>query len=200
METVVELSNFRLQLSDLMLEKTERPFVCDGSPLHTWAFVVGLNPATTLRQEFWSFWDDSHGFDRVKFDREYGEVRGTKTGNRPRIEAISKAFPKGACLETNIYPSPTKSAPMLRKDQRRTAVFEFLFNTIQPKALYIHGAPTVRFFGTVNPDLEEFADDTPVRTQLWDRSVTIMLRRRRALYTAACEEATQYGRALAASS
>ena len=63
------LGEFREQLSALMVDRTERPFVCDGSPLQAQVFVVGLNPATTLREDFWSFWDDSAGFDRGKFDR-----------------------------------------------------------------------------------------------------------------------------------
>jgi hypothetical protein len=182
-----------------MLDKVERPFVCDGSPLQTQMFVVGLNPATALRQNFWCFWDDSRGFDREKFDREYREVRAMKTGNRPRIEAISRAFPRGLCLETNIYSSPTKTAPMLRRDQKRTEAFEFLFRTIQPKALYIHGAPVVQFFTCVNAEIGGFDDDTPIRTRLWDHAIVVMLRRRRALYTASCEAAHEFGRALAAS-
>lgn len=193
-----QLIEFRRQLSALMIEQTERPFVCDDSPLNTWAFVVGLNPATPLRSSFWEFWDDSFGFNRATFEKEYGALRPTKTGNRPRIEAVSKAFPKGACLETNIYASPTKSAPMLRPAQKRTAGFEFLFQTIQPRALFIHGAPTVKFFSTVNPELDQIDDDVPVKTQLWGKDVVVMLRRRRALYTAAVDQAHKNGLMLAA--
>jgi len=86
---------------------------------------------------------------------------------------------------------------MLRRDQKRTEAFEFLFRTIQPKALYIHGAPVVRFFTKeVNPEIDGFDDDTPIRTRLWDHAIVVMLRRRRALYTASAYE---FGRALAAS-
>jgi hypothetical protein len=196
----VQLIEFRRQLSDIMIEQMERPFVCDGSPLNTLAFVVGLNPATLLSRNFWDFWDDSLGFNRASFDEEYGMLRPTKTGNRPRIEAVSQAFPKGACLETNIYASPTKRAPMLRPDQKRTAGFEFLFQTIQPRALFIHGAETARFFGTVNPELDQVDDDVPVKTQLWGKDVVVMLRRRRALYTAAVDQAHANGLNLAAAS
>lgn len=199
-ERAVGLTEFRHQLSTLMLETNERPFVCDGSPLSTWAFVVGLNPATLLQRSFWDFWDDARGFNRAIFEQEYGVLRPTKTGNRPRIEAISRAFPKGACLETNIYASPTKNGPMLRKDQKRTDVFEFLFQSIQPKALFIHGAPTVKFFSSVNPEIGLLDDDVPVSTRLWGKNVTVMLRRKRALYTAAVDQANVYGSILAAAS
>lgn len=194
----MQLNEFRRQLSAIMIEATERPFVCDRSPLSTWAFVVGLNPATALSRNFWDFWDDSIGLNRASFDEEYGVLRPTKTGNRPRIEAVSKAFPKGTCLETNIYASPTRSAPMLRPDQKRTAAFEFLFHTIQPRALFIHGAETASFFSTVNPELDLVDDDVPVKTKLWGKDVVIMLRRRRALYTAALDQAHANGLKLAA--
>ena len=191
------LREFREQLTALMVEQTERPFVCDGSPLRCKVFVVGLNPATTLREEFWSYWDDATGFDRGDFDRKYGDVRPTKSGNRPRIEAITRAFPRGDCLETNIHSSPTKSGPMLKANQKRTAVFEYLTDVLRPKALFIHGAPTCRYFAKLSPDIDGFPDDTPQHTMLWGRNVIVMLRRRRALYTAAVNEAAKLGQLLA---
>ena len=191
------LSEFREQLTALMVERTERPFVCDGSPLQTQVFVVGLNPATTLREDYWSFWSDSTGFDRGNFDRKYGDVRPKKSGNRPRIEAITRAFPKGLCLETNIHSSPTKSGPMLKANQKRTAVFEYLTSVLLPKALFIHGAPTCHYFAKLNSEIEGLPDDTPKHTMLWDRDVIVMLRRRRALYTAAVDEAAELGLLLA---
>jgi hypothetical protein len=191
------LKAFREQLASLMVERTERPFVCDGSPLEAQVFVVGLNPATTLREDFWSFWNDSAGFDRRSFDLKYGAVRPKKSGNRPRIEAITRAFPRGQCLETNIYSSPTKSGPMIKANQKRTAVFEQLIAMVQPKALFIHGAPTYRYFAKLSRDIEGLPDDTPKQIVLWGRNVTVMLRRHRALYTVALSEAESFGQLLA---
>jgi len=119
----VELTEFRHRLSGLMLDKVERPFVCDGSPLQTQMFVVGLNPATALRKNFWCFWDDSRGFDREKFDREYREVRAMKTGNRPRIEAISRAFPRASAsrrISTRAPQRPRRCSAVIRRGQKHS--------------------------------------------------------------------------------
>lgn len=89
---------------------------------------------------------------------------------------------------------------MLRPDQKRTDAFEFLFKTIRPRAMFIHGAPTVRFFGAMNLDINDLDDDVPVRTRVWGNDVVIMLRRQRALYTASVQEAHKNGVALAAAS
>lgn len=196
-ESTVTLFEFRKQLSKRMFDSRERPFVCDGSPLKTSVFIVGHNPATPLSQEFWSFWNDSSGFDRIKFDLEYKDVRPVKSGNRPRIEEIARAFPTGCCLETNIYSTPTKSAPMLQPDQQRTAAFNFLAETIQPETLFIHGKETTKYFAKLNSAIEGMPDNMPIRTTLWGRDVTVMLRRRRPLYTVAYSEAAQLGQMLA---
>jgi hypothetical protein len=34
----------------------DRSFVCDGSPLDCTVFIVGCNPATDTRTEFWHYW------------------------------------------------------------------------------------------------------------------------------------------------
>ena len=86
---------------------------------------------------------------------------------------------------------------MLKPNQKRTAVFEYLADVLEPKALFIHGAPTYRYFAKLSPQIEGLPDDTPSSVVLWDRRVIVMLRRRRALYTAAVTEAERYGQLLA---
>jgi hypothetical protein len=39
-----------------------RPFLCDGNPYDCEAFIVGINPASSV--SFWSFWNDETGFDK----------------------------------------------------------------------------------------------------------------------------------------
>lgn len=111
----MNLAAFRAGVQARMVESTERPFVCDGSPLSARVFIVGFNPATTLPVSFWSFWSDEKGFDRSSFADAYGAVRPTKSGNRPRIEAIASAFLPGACIETTIHCRPSASADELSK-------------------------------------------------------------------------------------
>lgn len=33
----------------------DRPFICDGSPPERTVFIVGCNPATASRAEFWRY-------------------------------------------------------------------------------------------------------------------------------------------------
>jgi hypothetical protein len=75
----MELAQFRVEVTQRMAHENERPFVCDGSPLDAWAFIVGFNPATTLKEPFWSSWHDQTGFDRARFDAGYREVRKRKS-------------------------------------------------------------------------------------------------------------------------
>jgi hypothetical protein len=192
----MNLKQFRADIGNLMIEETERPFVCGDSPLNASVFIVGFNPATTLEKSFWSYWNDVTGFNRELFNSDYSKLR-TKRGNRPRIEAIAAAFSSGTCLETNIYSSPTKTAAMLRPEQRRTAVFEYLYNTVKPKALYIHSVPAVEFFSKHNPRINSFDDDVATPTTILGRDVVVMLRRKSALYTMAVDDAKKCGRALA---
>lgn len=192
----MELKQFRCSIGALMVEENERPFVCSGSPLQASVFIVGFNPATALEKSFWSYWNDATGFNRELFNADYSKLRA-KRGNRPRIEAVAAAFPKGTCLETNIYSSPTKRAAMLRPEQRRTAVFEFLFNTIQPKALYIHSVAAVKFFSALTPEIASFDDDVAMPTRVMERDVVVMLRRKKALYTMRLDDAKNCGIVLA---
>jgi hypothetical protein len=193
----VELREFREQLAAAMVDQKERPFVGDGSPFKAKAFIVGRNPATPLDREFWYFWDDTKGFDRAKFDAEYHKVRPTKTGTRPRIEAISSAFALGECLETNIYSIPTTAGHPLRAEQKRTVAFEFLLRTLKPRALYIYGACTAQWFNELCPALEGLRDDELAVVEFQGRPTAVMLRRHAALYTASILAAAEFGRQFA---
>jgi hypothetical protein len=102
-----DLRRFREGLETYLKDSHARPFVCTGSPLECRSFVVGLNAATRLDDSFLSYWSDTDGFDRQKFDRDLAVQhprRGKGTGNRPRIEAIAKEMTP-CCSSTATNPS-----------------------------------------------------------------------------------------------
>lgn len=140
-----KLIEFREQLQPLMGGDTSRPFVCDGNPLDCRFFVVGFNPATTVGRDFWQYWSDETGFDKYDFMYDYRRVRKLR-GARPRIEAIVEQFPSNWCLETNICSVPTKRASDLASSDKRTAIFQFLFEAIRPEFVFVHSNEPIEFF------------------------------------------------------
>ena len=142
------LRSFRERLTALMQTDDERPFLCNGDPLTTKAFIVGFNPATTVTGHFWDYWSDETGFDKKRFMEAYLAVRKLR-GARPRIEAIVSELPPGAALETNICSRPTKRAADLAKTDQRTETFKFLFETIKPALVYVHSNQPIAYMEMV---------------------------------------------------
>lgn len=142
---MVSLAQFRTEVAALMESPHERPFVCSGSPIDCSVFIVGFNPATRLELPFWSFWADSHGFDRAKFINEYERARSIK-GARVRLNAMVPRFPFGSVLETNICSEPTRRATDLKKEDRRTAIFQYLLKTIRPQLIFLHSNEPIKYF------------------------------------------------------
>lgn len=126
----------------------ERPFVCSGSPVSCCVFLVGFNPATRLESPFWDFCNDSEGFDRTRFINEYESLRPVK-GVRLRLNAMVPRFPIGSVLETNICSESTKKAADLKPMDRRTDIFQYLFEKIRPRVVFIHSNEPIKFFRTI---------------------------------------------------
>ena len=183
------LKRFRADLSTLMRSPHERPFVCSGSPISCSVFLVGFNPATRLESPFWDFWNDSKGFDRTRFINEYESLRPVR-GVRPRLNAMLPRFPVGAVLETNICSEPTSRAADLKRMDRRTDIFRYLFETIRPRVVFLHSNEPIKFFRTLLDDprtelphhtlVEASAQDIPVKVcasegPLWRKSVAEMV-------------------------
>lgn len=138
-----ELHAFKAGLEAYLTDPHARPFVCTGSPFRCRSFVVGFNAATRLKDPFSSYWSDSTGFDRAKFDVDYAETR-PRRGNRPRIEIIADAI--APCLETNLHAIPTRKARQLSKEDQRDPVIGYLFQAIKPELVFVHGNEPIRFF------------------------------------------------------
>ncbi len=128
-----------------------RPFVCEGSPIPSQVFLVGANPATEMSRPFWDFWDDAIGFDKARWFDQYlidranatlkpGKTRRNPVSNtRQRLAWIVEAAHPVDCLETNVYSEATETIGELGAEQRVTRIFEFLFTTIRPQLLVLHG-------------------------------------------------------------
>ncbi len=127
-----------------------RPFVCDGDPMQCKAFVVGANPATKGSCDFWHFWDDEKGFDKVAWFRRYCDERA-KNGKpisptRERIAKIVGAASEVKILETNLFGVPTGKQAELRREDKQSSIFDFLLSSIAPKVILFHGAPAAAHF------------------------------------------------------
>lgn len=146
------LRRFRAALEQAMAGQIDsRPFVCAGSPYECKIFIVGFNPATTLSEPFWNFWNDLTGFDKERWLATYKQERSRQplkpgrtrravvSNTRQRIEWIVFEAVPAKVLETNVYGKPTSSECGLRADDKNTDVFDFLLSEINPRAILLHG-------------------------------------------------------------
>lgn len=188
-----ELIEFRERLQPLISGDTSRPFVCDGNPLDCRFFVVGFNPATTVGRDFWQYWSDETGFDKHDFMRDYRRVRKL-SGARPRIEAIVEQLPANWSLETNICSIPTKRASELAPGDRRTAIFQFLFEAIRPELVFAHSNDPIEFFrhATGCQDFQQ----TPQRAE-WCGHRFTLFGRPGPIWRMAVDDARELGRGMA---
>ena len=53
----------------------ERPFVCDGFPSESVMIVIGENPATSMQNDWWSYWSPTSGFNLDGFVDDYLDQR-----------------------------------------------------------------------------------------------------------------------------
>ena len=157
---MISLDRFEQDLAALIGEPTDlRPFVCDGSPLHHRAFIVGFNPATEMAADFWSFWRHGFGFDKSAWLAAYlkerrerplkpGKSRRAAMSNTRRVlEWVLQEAEPVRCLETNIYAAPTEQAAGLAPARRLTAPFDFLLDAIRPDLIVVHGKEAAMHMG-----------------------------------------------------
>jgi len=158
-----QLKKFEESLLSLIGKPTHlRPFVCDGSPLECSVFIIGFNPATTMTEDFWSFWQSDYGFNKTLWFKAYkndrltqplkpGKKRRNSISNTRRILEwiLEEALPI-KCLETNIYAAPSKQAIDLSINNKVTAPFNFLLETIKPKIIIAHGQDATDYIKSIN--------------------------------------------------
>ncbi len=118
-----------------------RPFLCEGSPFDCRVFLVGLNPKT--RTDFWQFWNTNYGCSKQAWLEAYLMREGRLSRTRTYIELLLKTLAPVKCLETNLFDAWSERLSDLPKDKRRTTVFDFLLDQIQPDVVFAHGRPVV---------------------------------------------------------
>ncbi|MEO1545312.1 MAG: hypothetical protein AAFU74_01075 [Bacteroidota bacterium] len=153
------LTEFEIYLRE-KLEKYDkpRPFICGGNPLECHIFIVGINAATEMKKGFWNFWTQDLGFDKGQWLESYIAERKEKplkpnktrrnllSNTRQRIEWITESLRPIKVLETNLFVKATPTADELNSGDRKSEVFEFLFETIKPKIIFIHGNEAKEYF------------------------------------------------------
>ncbi|WP_298767621.1 hypothetical protein [uncultured Polaribacter sp.] len=135
-----------------------RPLICEGNPLNCEIFIVGINAATEMNKDFWSFWTKEKGFSKSEWFESYilerklkplkpGKTRRNKlSSTRQRIEWIIESANPIKTLETNLFVKATPTADELTNKDRESSVFEFLLKTIKPKIIFIHGNEVIEYF------------------------------------------------------
>jgi hypothetical protein len=118
--------------------------------------------------------------------------RRTGTGNRPRIDAISKEIEP--CLETNLYAIPSKSAKQLTKDDKQNSIICYLFRAIRPELVFVHSNEPIHFF-------EERTGCRGITSELkrahWQGHDFWLFGRRGPLFTLSIEKSATLGACLA---
>ena len=151
-----DLAKLERDLAALIGRPTDlRPFVCDGSPLDCKVFLVGLNPASPMKGDFWDFWRPGFGFDKPRWFDAYkaeraarplklGRTRRNAVSNSRRVvEWISSSLGAVKCLETNVYSAATEEFCDLEQQQRITAPFDLLLDRIKPAVVVVHGKDAI---------------------------------------------------------
>ena len=135
-----------------------RPLICEGNPLDCKIFIVGINAATEMDSDFWSFWSKENGFKKAEWlesyilERKLKPLKPNKTrrnqlsNTRQRIEWIIESIKPIKTLETNLFVKATPTADELKSEERESSVFEYLLETIKPKILFIHGNEVIEYF------------------------------------------------------
>jgi hypothetical protein len=174
--TLAEFSEGLFQRLPGGRESTQRPFVCDGSPLNCSTFIVGYNNAYDIGP-FRQVWSDHTGFKKSAFDDLYIQIGGkpnNRTTNRYWINLISKAV--GQCVETNIFSKDTKTARSLSAEDKSTEVFDYIFKSAKPSAVFCFNSKTVkeleRRLGVSIPLISDRAELLPVT--MFDHSFHII--------------------------
>jgi len=145
-------NQFKERLEILMQsDKTLRPFVCDGDPLKSDIFIIGINPATKMETSFWDYYGEN-GFNKKKWFEDYKKSREREkkrtllSPTRKKIEyLVNEIFPEYHCLETNVFSAPSKNLKSLGNSLKSSDILKYLITKIRPKALFIHGSDPAEF-------------------------------------------------------
>lgn len=84
----------------------ERPFVCGGFPSDSIAIVIGENPATRMKENWWKYWKCESGFQLESFIADYRAKRekmGKRKDSNTRLRLTRFKENGVKCVETNAF-------------------------------------------------------------------------------------------------
>jgi hypothetical protein len=121
--------------SNVLPSSSTGPRICGH-----WFVMVPLWIANTGLGFDKAAWFKAYVQDRQTRPLEPGKIRRNPISNARRVLnwVLDSAAPT-RCLETNIYSAPTEQASHLAAQQRITAPFNFLLETIGRKVIVAHG-------------------------------------------------------------
>jgi hypothetical protein len=123
-----------------------RPFLCKGLPFGCEVFLVGINPGKS--SPFWPHWNPQTGYDKPEWLKCYLAKHGRYSPTRKRIELLFEAVEPFRCVETNIFPFPSRRESELPASKRDSRVFEFLLEAIRPRVVFVHGRTAIKHLVT----------------------------------------------------
>ena len=142
-----------------------RPFLCQGMPYPTDVMLVGLNPG--LAVPFWRYWNAEEGCDRSGWLRAYRNARPQIGPMRRRIELLFDALSGYRCVESNLYPLPSRRLLDLPRALRSTALFDYLLETLRPRLLFVHGTEAVAHLRTLSSKHLPTDQPTSIEYKSW---------------------------------
>lgn len=152
----MNLPEFRAELQQKMHNnESNRPFICDGNPLTCTVWLVGINPATPMKDNFFDFFNKD-GFDYGKWENAYKqERREMQKSEFSKTRIISNLIVKElkqkeiTILETNVYATPTSRAAELKQEEKDSQIFTFLLDNAEVEYILVHGNEAIEEMNTV---------------------------------------------------
>ncbi|WP_158408352.1 uracil-DNA glycosylase family protein [Cupriavidus basilensis] len=130
------------------------PYLRPFSPNTNWrqasCFIIGLNPATALWEEFSGFEEYWNGLTKepeLFYSRYRAKHRTGQTKTKKSINELTSLIGAEKCLVTNIcwYPAPKWRCVPKRELRRHEMQLLKLIDYCQPRVLFFHGKDTVDF-------------------------------------------------------
>lgn len=99
---------------------------------------MGINPGTDT--PFWPYWRLPHGCHKDEWIQDYLRRHSRFKPTRARIERLLQSIAPVKSLEANVFCQYSPEESSLRAEARDTRVFDYLFEVLRPRVMFIHGA------------------------------------------------------------
>lgn len=125
-----------------------RPFVCEGFPDDSQVIVIGNNPATPLKTDWWCFWDEATGFDHISFLKCYlAERNGEKSKTREFLDRFRYNGFKS--IDTNAFSNEGSGKLESTSICNRDVLQALICNMTCLKGIFAHGGKARKVLKTL---------------------------------------------------